>query len=481
MNATPLANELLVILPEMVLVAFGLVALVWAQFLDERASGRIAAVAAIGTVLALLSLFTASQAAAGPVLFGAVSADGFSVFIRAVLYAGALVVVLGGAGYVRRFGLPAGEFYSLFLMAMAGGGFMALASNLLTFYVGLELLSLASYVLAGLRLQDPDSNEASLKYFFNGAVSSAVLLFGLSWLFGLTGTLSLTDLGPALVGSGAHPALIVTAITFVLGGLGFKLATVPFHLWVPDVYQGAPTPVTAFLSVGSKGAALAAMLRIFYEGMGPLSDRWTVYFAILAALTMTWGNVSALLQRNIKRMLGYSSIAQAGYLLVGLAAGSEQGVWAAMFYLLAYTFTNLGAFTVIMAVRNSGGALELDGFAGLAGRNPFLAGAMTVFFLSLIGFPFTAGFFGKLYLIGAAVNSGLIWLAVLTAINSVVSVGYYYGVVRNMYLRDAASQEPAVNLEGSARFATAVALVMTLGIGILPQFVNWAQATALLP
>lgn len=481
MNATLLTNELLVILPEIILVAVGLIALIRAQFLDEQAVGPVAWLAGIGTAAALLSLVAASRAASGPVLFGGVVADGFSIFIRAVLYAGALVVILGGAGYVRRFGLPAGEFYSLFLLAMAGGGFMAAAGNVLTFYVGLELLSLASYVLAGLRLEDPDSNEASLKYFFNGAVSSALLLFGLSWIFGLTGTLSLGELGGALASSGAHPLLLVTAIAFVLGGLGFKLATVPFHLWVPDVYQGAPTPVTAFLSVGSKGAALAATLRLFYDGMGPLADRWGVYFAILAAVTMTWGNVSALLQRNIKRMLGYSSIAQAGYLLVGLAVGSEQGVWAAMFYLLAYTFTNLGAFTVIMAVRNAGGAFDLDSYAGLARRNPFLAAAMTVFFLSLIGFPFTAGFFGKLYLIGAAVNAGLVWLAVLTALNSVVSVGYYYGVVRNMYLREAAADQPAVSLEGSARVATALALVLTLGIGILPQFVGWAQAAALLP
>ncbi|HEX6988839.1 MAG TPA: NADH-quinone oxidoreductase subunit N [Bacillota bacterium] len=481
MNATPLGNELLVILPEIVLLAFALLALIWAQFLGERAPGRIAAAAALGTVLALASLFFAAQAASGPVLFGAVAADGFSVFIRAVLYAGALLVILGGAGYIRRFGVPAGEFYSLFLLAMTGGGFMAAAANVLTFYVGLELLSLSSYALAGLRLDDPDSNEASLKYFLNGAVSSAILLFGLSWLFGLTGTLDLAGTAAALASSSAHPALIVTAVTFVVAGLGFKMATVPFHLWVPDVYQGAPTPVTAFLSVGSKGAALAAALRLFYEGMGPLAERWTVYFALLAAVTMTWGNVSGLLQRNIKRMLGYSSIAHAGYLLVGLAAGSEQGVWAAMFYLLAYTFTNLGAFTVVMVVRNSGGAFEIDGYAGLARRNPFVAGAMTVFFLSLIGFPFTAGFFGKLYLIGAAVNSGLIWLAVLTAINSVISVGYYYGVVRNMYLRESDTEQPAVTLGGSDRLATALALVMTLGIGIVPQFLSWAQASALFP
>jgi len=475
-----LGNELLVILPEMVLVAAGLVALVWAQFLKERAAGPVAGLAAAGAALALLSLLLVPDGT-GPVLFGAVKADGFSLFVRAVLYAGALVVVLGGAGYVRKFQVPVGEFYCLLLLAIAGGGFMAQAANLLTFYVGLELLSLASYAMAGLRLDDPDSNEAALKYFFNGAVSSAVLLFGLSWLFGLTGTLSLAELGPALAASGAHPALLVMAVTLVIGGLGFKMAAVPFHLWVPDVYQGAPTPVTAFLSVGSKGAALAALLRLFYEGMGPLADRWTVYFAILAAVTMTWGNVSALLQRNIKRMMGYSSIAQAGYLLVGLAAGSDHGVWAAVFYLLAYTFTNLGAFTVIMAVRSAGGGLDLDSFSGLARRSPFLAGALLVFFLSLIGFPFTAGFFGKLNLIGAAVNSGLVWLAVLTAINSVISVGYYYGVVRNMYLREPGADLPAVSLEGSARLATAVALVMTLAVGILPQFVSWAQAASLLP
>ena len=481
MTTTPLVSELIVILPEIVLAVAGLAALVWAQYLGERASGRLATFAALGTILALLALFPASGRGAGAVLGGAVWGDAFSVFIRAVLYAGALLVILGGAGYVTRFKVPAGEFYALFLLAVAGGGFMAAAGNVLTFYVGLELLSISSYILAGLRLEDPDSNEASLKYFLNGAMSSAILLFGLSWLFGLTGTLDLQAMAQALSAADPHPALLVTALAFVLGGFGFKLASVPFHLWAPDVYQGAPTPVTAFLSVGSKGAALAAALRLFYVGLGPLADRWTLYWALLAAVTMTWGNVSALLQTNIKRLFGYSSIAQAGYLLVGLAAGTEQGIWAAMFYLLAYTFTNLGAFAVIMAVSNAGGSDDIAGYAGMARRSPFLAAAMTVFFLSLIGVPFTAGFFGKFYLIAAALDAGLVWLAVLTAANSVISVGYYYGVVRNMYLRDARDTQPEVRPGAATQVAVAVALLMTLGAGIVPQFVSWAQVAALLP
>lgn len=482
MPAIPPVTELVTLLPEMILIAVGVIALVAAQFGDKSGSAAgLTTLAAIGTIAALLALFPAAGVGPDSVLNGSIIADQFSLFIRAVLYGGALIVVLGSGNYVSRFRLGAGEFYSLLLLAIAGGGFMAAAGSILTFYIGLELLSISSYVLAGLRLDDQQSNEASLKYFLNGALSSAILLFGFSWLFGLTGTVQLSAMADRLAAASIHPALLVMSLAFVIAGLGFKIATVPFHLWVPDVYQGSPTPVTAFLSVGSKGAALAATLRLFYLGLGPLSNSWTAYWALLAAITMTWGNVSALLQTNIKRMFGYSSIAQAGYLLVGLAVGSEMGIWAAMFYLLAYTFTNLGAFTVITAVANAGGSSEIEAFAGMGRRSPFLAGAMSVFFLSLVGVPFTAGFFGKFYLIAAAVRADLIWLAVLTALNSVVSVGYYFNVIRTMYFRGTGDPDPGVQAGGAATTAVAIALAATVVIGVLPQFLGWAQAAVLLP
>ena len=482
MSSIPnLGSELIAILPEIILVIVGFVLLVWGAGREAERQEGLPMLAAVGTLAALVSLVSVARLGAGPFLAGAVFGDTLGLFLRGVLYLGAFLVILSGQEFVWRTRIPAGEFYGLFLLSMAGGGFMAAAANVLTVYVGLELLSFSSYILAGLRSDDERSNEAALKYFLNGAASSAILLFGLSWLYGLSGTLDLLTMAERLAASSASPILLVIALAFVIAGFGFKLASVPFHLWVPDVYQGSPTPVTAFLSVGSKGAALAGALRLFYIGLSPLDDRWTQYWAILAAITMTWGNVSALRQTNIKRLFAYSSIAQAGYAVVGLATGSSVGIAAAIFFLLAYTVTNLGAFAVITAVSNAGGSEELAGFSGLARRNPFLAVAMLVFFLSLIGIPFTAGFFGKFYLIGAAVNAGLVWLAVLTAVNSAISVGYYYNVVRNMFLREADDSQPEVRPGPALATAVVISLVGTLGVGILPQFVGWAQLAAALP
>lgn len=474
--------ELMAILPEILLVVGGIGLLLAGIKKSPEESGGLASLAVVGLVAALVALLVPrTLAESGPLLFGAITSDGLSLFLRAVIFAGGLLVLLSGSEYVYRFRLPSGEFYGLFLLAMAGAGFMASANNLLTFYVGLELLSFSSYIMVGLQLEDDTSNEAVLKYFFNGAIASAILLFGASWLFGLTGTIDFGVMAQRLA-DGTTPGLLTTiALAFVIGGFGFKLASVPFHLWAPDVYQGAPTPVAAFLSVGSKGAALAAALRVFYVALAPVSDRWTLYWGILAAVSMTWGNVTALQQTNIKRLFGYSSVAQGGYILVGLAAGTQLGLTSAMFYMLVYTLTNIGAFAVITALANAGGTYEISGFSGLARRHPYLGVAMLVFLLSLVGVPFTAGFFGKFHLIGAAVEAGLIWLAVITAVNSVISVGYYYNVIRTMYLRPAPEGAPVVAPGMALTTAVTVALIGTLGAGIIPQFFGWAQMAALIP
>lgn len=474
--------ELMAILPEIILVVGGIALLLAGINKGPESHGGLASLAVVGMLAALIALLLPqASAVGGPVLFGAVTSDPLSLFLRAVIFAGGLVVLLSGGEYITRFRLPGGEFYGLFLLTMAGAGFMASANNLLTFYVGLELLSFASYVMVGLRLEDETSNEAVLKYFFNGAVSSAILLFGMSWLYGLTGALDLGTISQRLA-EGTIPGLLLTiTLAFIIAGFGFKLASVPFHLWVPDVYQGAPTPVAAFLSVGSKGAAVAAALRVFYLGMAPVSERWTMYWAILAAISMTWGNVTALQQTNIKRLFGFSSVAQAGYLLVGLAAGTKLGMTAAAFYLLVYTFTNLGAFAVITAMSNAGSNDEISSYAGLARRNPYLAVAMLVFFLSLVGVPFTAGFFGKFHLIAAAVDAGLIWLAVLTAVNGVISVGYYFNVVKTMFLRQETAGAQPFTPGAPLLTAVTLSLIGTLILGVVPQFFGWAQMAAYLP
>lgn len=474
MPALDFSNGLVAILPEMILVVAGVIAFLWGAA-DETKAGPIGTFSVLALLVALLSLTTAAGVGNGPFLGGAFLGDGLSVFVRGVFYAATLLLALSGAQYVQRYQMPAGEYYGLLLLASAGGGLMASAGNLLTFYVGLEMLSFSSYILVGMRESALESQEASLKYFLNGAIASAAMLFGFSWLYGLTGTLDITLMAEQFAAGSAPSVLLALTMAFVIAGFGFKLATVPFHLWAPDVYQGAPTPVTGFLSVVSKGAALAAALRLFYLGLGPIDGHWTTYWALLAAITMTWGNVSALHQTNIKRMLGYSSIAQAGYLLVSLAVGSQLGMTAGVFFLLTYAFTNIGAFAVITAIGASGGSDEIADYAGLAKRNPFLAGALAIFMLSLIGVPFTAGFFGKLQLISAAVDKQLIWLALFVALNSVVSVGYYYGVVRNMYLRPDEGKTPAAKPSLAANLAVVVALVGTLGAGIVPQFLQWAQ------
>lgn len=471
------AQHLLAVMPEIILTGAALLILLLESLLPEEGKGRLPGLAGLALAAAALSTGAAGRFGGEPVLLGAVYGDAYAAFLRAVLYAGGVLVVLSGRSYLSAFRVPAGEFLALFLLALTGAGLVVAAADLVTFYVAIELMSLSSYVLAGFLRQDPRSGEAALKYFLNGATSSAILLFGLSILYGLTGTTRFAALGPELADD--HPALVATALAFLLAGLGFKFASVPFHLWVPDTYEGAPAPLAAFLSVGSEGAAVGGALRLLALGPAPFADRWAPWVVLLAAASMLWGNVTALHQRNVKRMLGYSSVAQIGYVLVGLAVAGERGRAAALFYLLAYTFTNLGAWALVMATSRQGETL--DAFRGLARRDPFLALAGTVFFLSLIGLPFTAGFFGKLYLIGAAVAGGWTWLAVLVAVNSVISVGYYWTVVRNMYLREPEGEPAPLLADGWLRAAVAVSLVMALGAGVVPQFVTWAQLAAQLP
>lgn len=498
------------ILPELVLAVGAIVLLALDLWTKPESKGFLSDAASVIVLAALAALLWTTDFGRTPVLGGMFFADRFSIYLRAVLYSGLFLVYLMGKGYLRRNNVPPGEYVVLLMFATVGTAFVVGAADLIAFYLGLEVLSIASYVLAGLRLGNHKSQEAALKYFLNGGLSSAIILFGLSLLFGLTGTTSLQEMSSALAAGGTQTAVLATALAFVIGGLGFKVAAVPFHLWVPDTYEGAPTPVTAFLSVISKGAAFGAALRIFYTGLEPVMGSWTMGFALLSAVTMLVGNVSALHQDNVKRLLGYSSIAQAGYILISLAAGSQEGIAAGLFYILAYVFTNLGAFAVIVAVSNDTGSDHLDAFRGLSRRNGFLAGAMAFFALSLVGVPFTAGFFGKLYLMRAGLDAGLNWLVIWTAINSVISVGYYFKLIQAMYIRDyepaaaettvlgAGGHPPAMAggsgetgegadavpplRPGMAIMVTVfIALAGTVLIGTLPMFIEWAGVASFLP
>ncbi|MCL4425039.1 MAG: NADH-quinone oxidoreductase subunit N [Firmicutes bacterium] len=453
------------ILPEIVLTAAILfLTLVVVFYQGENRNGVMMTGTIFGLSVTLLTLAFVPPFA-GYLFSGMLTLDGMAFFFRWLFPAVGLFVAFMAREFleVKKAENP-GEFYVILLLAILGMMLMASSGDLITIYLGLELTSISSYILAGYLREDPKSGEAAIKYFLMGALASGVLLFGMSLFYGLTGATNLVSISGILHQVGAPP-LVLAAMVFLIIGLGFKVAAVPFHMWAPDAYEGAPTPVTAFFSVGPKAAAFAAIIRVFTDGLSSLVWEWSLAFAVLALITMTLGNLTALWQKNVKRMLAYSSIAHAGYIMVGLAAGTWQGTVAMLLYLLAYVFTNLGIFAVVTALGNREGKDELTDFTGLSQRSPYLAAALVVFFLSLIGIPFTAGFFGKFLLFGAAVQSGLVWLALVMAVNSAISVGYYYTVVRNMYLV-APKNKGALPVAGELKLVVTVALLVTLILGL---------------
>src|SRR5438094_6653743 len=358
------------------------------------------------------------------------------------------------------------------MMIMAGG------IDLVTIFIGLETMAVSFYILAGFIKPNQRSNEAAVKYFLLGAFSLGILLYGMSLMYGLSGTTSLRAMAPLFAGQESDRRLVL-AVILVVAGVGFKIAAVPFHMWAPDVYEGAPTPITAFLSVGSKAASFAMLLRIFLEGLPAMSADWRLLFEVLSIVTMTVGNLAALTQTNLKRMLAYSSIAHAGYVLIGVVAGTPRGVEATLIYLFIYAFMQLGAFAVIVLLRRQDLiGDELKDFSGLSSRHPFAAFAMLLFMLSLGGIPPTAGFMGKLWLFGAAIDAGYVWLAVIGVLNSAISLYYYIRIVVFMYLkRETAGSEPV--LGPSLAVALGVAVVATLLLGVYPRLLfEAAEASA---
>jgi len=408
---------------------------------------------------------------------GMVALDPYALFFGLVgILAGALAV-LQSFHYIRDRGIGRGEYYALLMISVSGIVLMASANNLILVFIALELLSIPLYVLAGFAWPDTQSEEAAMKYFLLGAFASGFLLFGIALVYGATGTTDLAALSQNLTRS---PLLLIGA-GLLLVGLGFKVAVVPFHMWTPDVYEGAPTPVTGFMSVGAKVAGFAALVRIFALAFGSLQADWVQVVAIIAALTMLLGNVVAIMQNNVKRMLGYSSIAHAGYILMGVAAAgtgdpaardAQRGVAGAMFYLLAYAFTNLGAFAVmVMLAPTDGKAVEDQSFSayrGLARRNLPAAVAMAFFMLSLTGIPLTGGFVGKYYLFWAAIEADLSGLALIGVLTTVVSAFYYLRVVIEMFMREP-SQEVEPARYRTLTFSVALTMAATFILGVLPS------------
>ncbi len=430
----------------------------------------------------VINLLTFNQA--GSAFLGAFVADGFTSVFNIIILVTAFISILLSIDYLKRTEIERGEFYSLILLSVSGMMFMASANDIVLIFVALELLSIPLYVLAAFRVPDVRSEESGMKYFILGAFASAFFVFGSALVYGATGTTSLPGIfaaAEAISSTGGSSAfLLLLGAGLLLVALGFKVAVVPFHMWTPDVYEGAPTPVTAFMSVGAKAGGFAALLRIMLVGLptfvigdSQTAAAWQQSFWIIAALTLILGNLVAVAQTNIKRMLAYSSIAHAGYVMMAVAAAgsagvANQGAQAAVLYLLAYMFTNLGAFGVALALeKNDGTGTNLENFVGLAKSRPMLALMMAVFMLSLTGIPLTSGFIGKWFVFSATMNAGLVPLAIIGVITSVVSAFYYVRVIVNMYLRDGEG-DPAEGATPYVNWAIYAAFAGTLIMGILP-------------
>ncbi|MEM7031184.1 MAG: NADH-quinone oxidoreductase subunit N [Chloroflexota bacterium] len=380
--------------------------------------------------------------------FPMVQIDRLALFFKILSLLTVIIVGLSSVEYIRKNTPFRGEFYALTLLAGLSLMFLSSATNLVMIYLSLEFLSITSYILTGYLRRDARSTEAALKYLLYGAVASGTMLYGFSLLYGLTGSVDLTAIAIGL-GANANLGVIVLSVIMILAGFGFKIALVPFHQWSPDAYEGAPTPVTAFLSVGPKAAGMAVLIRVMVVALPEYSVNWTAILTVVAILTMTVGNLVALWQTNMKRLLAYSSIAQAGYILIGLAAWSSEGASGALegisgilLYLFAYLFTNLGIFAVAIILENKMGTSNISDYDGLLRRSPFLSVALLVFFLSLIGIPPTGGFMGKLFVFGAAIDQGLYLLAGIGVLNSVVSVYYYFGVAKRVFFVDGEDESP---------------------------------------
>ena len=461
----PQGVEYVRILPEIVLSLFGMAIMLIDPLVDERRSQRLLGLIALaGSVAAIAATLYQSQYP-GLGFWGMVNVDGFSTFFHFLVTTIAAVVILTSYEYMEVQQIRAGEYYGLILFGAVGMCLMSSAVELVLIFIALEISSISTYVLAGFRRRAAISSEASLKYFLLGSFATAFFLYGVALMFGATGSTSIIIIGQVLR-SGLIPVLAYVGIALMFVGLGFKVAAAPFHVWTPDVYEGAPAPVVGFMSTAPKAAAFAVLLRVMFEANAP-GRVWLIWVA--AALSMTLGNVGALVQSNVKRLLAYSSIAHAGYLLVAFAALPNQGIPAAMFYTASYAAMNVGAFAVVSHFAGAGERyVTLDDYAGLGRRSPILAATLTIFLLSLIGIPMTSGFFAKFYVFSAALQANLIGLTLIGVLNSAIGAYYYLRIIVMMYMREARDEAPAVPISASLGAALTISVAATLYLGILP-------------
>jgi NADH-quinone oxidoreductase subunit N len=464
------------ILPEIVLSIFGMLIMVLEPLLDEERSQKVLGlIALLGTLAALGATWSMAQTP-GRAFWNMVQVDGFSVFFHALIIAIAAVVILSSYEYMTVQRIRAGEYYALILFGAVGMALMSSAVELVLIFIALEISSISSYVLAGFRRHEAASAESSLKYFLLGSFATAFFLYGVALMFGATGSTNIDQISRALQAA-PTPLLAFAAVALMFVGLGFKVAAAPFHVWTPDVYEGAPAPVVGFMSTAPKAAAFAVLLRVVFLIHVP-GMFWLIW--VSAALSMTLGNVGALVQSNVKRLLAYSSIAHAGYLLVAFAASPGLGISAAMFYTAAYAAMNLGAFAVVSHFANVGERyVTLEDYEGLGRSSPLLAATLTIFLLSLIGIPMTGGFFAKFYVFGAAVKANLIWLTIIGVLNSGVGAYYYLRIIVMMYMRESRREVPVIPVPFALRVALAACMLATLYLGIFPSSaLQYAQDSA---
>lgn len=458
------------ILPLIILAAFAMGILLIEAFSKGSKDGTIGYIALTSVIFVFLSLFL--FVGKGKMSFGSMMAvDVYSIFFYLVFIVIGTLTILSSISYVKITGIHSGEYYALILLSMIGMMLMASSTNLVMLFVSLEMMSIPIYVLAGFLRNEERSIEASMKYFLLGAFASGFFLYGLSLVYASTGSTSYRVIADFLAKTERFnlSTLMWVGLGFISVGFCFKIAAFPFHAWTPDVYEGSPTSITAYMATGVKAAAFAALVRIFFTVFSTFQHDWTAIMWLIAVLTMTLGNFTALVQKSVKRMLAYSSIAHAGYLLVAFVAGNEIGRSAILFYLLAYAFMNIGSFSVLMVMAKKNDYHEdLDSFAGIGFKYPLTAVAMSVFMFSMAGIPPTAGFIGKFYIFSAAVKSHYYWLAVIGVLNSAVSVYYYLRVVVYMYFKEPEGEIPTYRFTAPAVFSIVLAVWGVLQMGILP-------------
>jgi NADH-quinone oxidoreductase subunit N len=472
----PHAVDYIRVLPEIVLAIFGMIVMVLDPFIEDRHNQKaLGIIALVGSLTALVATLFQSQYP-GLGFWNMVQVDSFSVFFHFLIAAITAVVILTSFEYMKVQRLRAGEYYALVLFGALGMSLMSSAVELVLIFIALEISSISTYILAGFRQRAAISSESSLKYFLLGSFATAFFLYGVALMFGATGSTSITVIADALH-SRDIPVLAYVGVALMFVGLGFKVAAAPFHVWTPDVYEGAPAPVVGFMSTGPKAAVFAVLLRIMFQANAP-GRLWLIW--VVAALSMTLGNISALVQDNVKRLLAYSSIAQAGYILLAFAALPNNGIPSAMFYTAAYAAMNVGAFAVISHIAGEGERyVTLEDYEGLGRRSPLLAAILTIFLLSLIGIPITGGFFAKFYVFSAALQANLVGLVIIGVLNSAVASYYYLRLIVVMYMREAREEVPVSPIPVGLGAALAISLVATIYLGILPgRLLDYAARTA---